>query len=91
MDSKTATTKHEPRIIIVGGGLWQSCRMLERFGCDLIVTRVARARSAERLLRGSLTDEVVRNANCPVLVVKAPAARPRAPAKPATAQPSRVA
>lgn len=65
--------------------------MLEKFGCDLIVIGSHGHGRLRRLLRGSLTDEVVRNAHCPVLVVKAPTARPAAPAKPVTAQSGRVA
>lgn len=60
--------------------------LLEQFGCDLIVIGSHGHGRLRRLFRGSLTDEVVRNARCPVLVVKAPA-----PAvKPATGQSSRV-
>ena len=65
--------------------------MLERFGCDLIVIGSHGHGRLRRLFRGSLTDEVVRNAHCPVLVVKAPATRPPATAKSATAQAGRVA
>lgn len=45
--------------------------LLEKFGCDLIVIGSHKYGWLRRLLRGSLTDEVVRNAHCPVLVVKA--------------------
>ena len=65
--------------------------LLEKFGCDLIVIGSHGHGRLRRLFRGSLTDEVVRHARCPVLVVKAPATRPAAPAKPATAQTGRVA
>jgi len=65
--------------------------MLETFGCDLIVIGSHGHGRLRRLIRGSLTDEVVRNAHCPVLVVKAPATRPSATAKPVTAQAGRVA
>jgi nucleotide-binding universal stress UspA family protein len=66
-------------------------RMLETFGCDLIVIGSRGHGRLRRLLRGSLTDQVVRNAHCPVLVVKAPATRPPAMAKPVTAQSGGVA
>jgi nucleotide-binding universal stress UspA family protein len=55
--------------------------MLEKFGCDLIVIGSHGHGRLRRLLRGSLTDEVVRNAHCPVLVVKTPATRSTASAK----------
>jgi nucleotide-binding universal stress UspA family protein len=65
--------------------------LLERFGCDLIVVGSHGHGRLRRLFRGSLTDEVVRHARCPVLIVKAPATRPPALARPETAQPSKVA
>ncbi|MDB5309299.1 MAG: universal stress protein [Gemmataceae bacterium] len=64
---------------------------LEKFGCDLVVIGSHGHGRLRRLLRGSLTDEVVRNARCPVLVVKAPPAHPPAPAKPLPAQVGRTA
>ena len=63
--------------------------MLGKFGCDLIVIGSHGHGRFRRLLRGSLTDEVVRNAHCPVLVVKAIPAR--TPAKPVPAQSGRTA
>ena len=65
--------------------------MLEKFGCDLVVIGSHGHGRLRRLFRGSLTDEVVRNAHCPVLVVKAPATRPPAMAKSRAAQSGRVA
>jgi len=65
--------------------------MLEKFGCDLIVIGSHGHGRLRRLLRGSLTDEVVRHARCPALVVKAPTAHPVVPAKPVAAQTSRTA
>jgi nucleotide-binding universal stress UspA family protein len=47
---------------------------MEKFGCDLIVLGSHGHGRLRRLLRGSLTDQVVRSARCPVLVVKARAA-----------------
>jgi nucleotide-binding universal stress UspA family protein len=55
--------------------------MLEKFGCDLIVFGSRGHGRLRRLLRGSLTDEVVRHAHCPVLVVKAPTTRRPTPDK----------
>jgi nucleotide-binding universal stress UspA family protein len=47
--------------------------ILERLGCDLIVMGThGRSWLKERLF-GSVTEEVVRRARCPVMVVKAPA------------------
>ncbi|MBP3954881.1 universal stress protein [Gemmata sp. G18] len=63
--------------------------MLEGFGCDLIVIGSHGHGRLRRLFRGSITDGVVRRARCPVLVVKAPAAR-AAPAKSVTTQSDRV-
>jgi nucleotide-binding universal stress UspA family protein len=67
--------------------------MLEKFGCDLVVIGSHGHGRLRRLLFGSLTDEVVRHAGCPVLVVKAPVAppvTPGKPAKPAVARPAKV-
>ena len=49
--------------------------LMEKFGCDLIVLGSHGHGRLRRLVRGSLTDQVVRRARCPVLVVKAPAVR----------------
>jgi nucleotide-binding universal stress UspA family protein len=56
--------------------------MLEKFGCDLIVVGSHGHGRLRRLLRSSLTDEIVRRAHCPVLVVKTLASRPAAPTAP---------
>ena len=66
-------------------------KMLEKFSCDLIVIGSHNHGGLRRLFRGSLTDEVIRNAHCPVLVVKAPVTRPTAPTKPVPAQAGRIA
>jgi universal stress protein A len=47
--------------------------ILEKQGCDLIVMGTHGRGWLEHLLFGSTTDEVVRKAHCPVMVVKAPA------------------
>ena len=65
--------------------------MMETFRCDLIVIGSHGHGRLRRLLRGGLTDEVVRHVRCPVLVVKAPTTRPAAPAKPVTTLSGRVA
>jgi nucleotide-binding universal stress UspA family protein len=47
----------------------------EAEGADLIVVGTRGRSGAERMLLGSVSDHVVRNAGCPVLVVR-PASRP---------------
>jgi nucleotide-binding universal stress UspA family protein len=47
--------------------------ILERLGCDLIVMGTHGHSWLKHLLFGSLTEQVVRRARCPVMVVKAPA------------------
>jgi nucleotide-binding universal stress UspA family protein len=53
--------------------------ILERLGCDLIVMGTHGRSWLKVLLFGSLTEEVVRWARCPVMVVKAPAHKAAAP------------
>jgi hypothetical protein len=53
--------------------------ILERLGCDLIVMGTHGRSWLKLLLFGSLTEEVVRWARCPVMVVKAPDHKPAAP------------
>lgn len=65
--------------------------MLEQFGCDLIVVGSHGHGRLRRLLRGSLTDEIVHRARSPVLVVKVPTTRPASPAKPVAARTGKVA
>lgn len=60
--------------------------VLERFECDLVVVGSHGRGRLWRLLRGSLTDGIVRHARCPVLVVKAPAVHPVQPEKPTPAR-----
>ena len=58
----------------------------EKRGCDLIVMGTHGHSWMKQRLAGSLTEEVIRHARCPVLVVKAPAhAEALAAAKPAKA------
>ena len=65
--------------------------VLERFGCDLIVIGSHGHGRLRRLFRGSLTDEGVHHAHCPVLVVKAPPAPVPARATPGPTQPGKTA
>jgi nucleotide-binding universal stress UspA family protein len=60
--------------------------LLEKRGCDLIVVGTHGRSWLRQRLFGSVTEEVIRRARCPVMVVKAPAHREAAPApKPAKA------
>jgi nucleotide-binding universal stress UspA family protein len=46
--------------------------VLDKLGCDLIVMGTHGRRGLRHVLFGSLTEDVVRRARCPVMVVKAP-------------------
>jgi nucleotide-binding universal stress UspA family protein len=46
--------------------------ILDKLGCDLIVMGTHGASWLKQRLFGSVTEEVVRRARCPVMVVKAP-------------------
>jgi nucleotide-binding universal stress UspA family protein len=48
-------------------------RILEQQGCDLIVMGTHGRSGLQHLLFGSVTEDVVRRAHCPVMVVKGPA------------------
>jgi nucleotide-binding universal stress UspA family protein len=54
--------------------------LLDRLGCDLIVMGTHGHTWLRHRLFGSVTEEVVRRARCPVMVVKAPTSAPDAPA-----------
>jgi universal stress protein A len=56
--------------------------MLEKAGCDLIVMGTHGHSRLSHMLFGSVTEDVVRQARCPVMVVKAAAQPPRAAAAP---------
>jgi nucleotide-binding universal stress UspA family protein len=63
--------------------------ILDKLGCDLIVMGTHGRSWLKHRLVGSMTEEVVRLARCPVMVVKAPAHKaatpaPHAPASPGT-------
>jgi nucleotide-binding universal stress UspA family protein len=69
--------------------------MLDKLGCDLIVMGTHGRSWLKHLLFGSVTEEVVRLAHCPVMVVKAPAHKaaaggPQPPTKAETGEPARV-
>jgi nucleotide-binding universal stress UspA family protein len=52
--------------------------IIDRLGCDLIVMGTHGRSWLKHLLFGSVTEEVVRLARCPVMVVKAPVPKARA-------------
>ena len=54
--------------------------ILDKLGCDLIVMGTHGRSWLKQRLFGSVTEEVVRRAHCPVMVVKAPAPGQDAPA-----------
>jgi nucleotide-binding universal stress UspA family protein len=54
--------------------------MLDKRGCDLIVMGTHGASWLKQRLLGSVTEEVVRRAHCPVMVVKARADKTATPA-----------
>ena len=54
--------------------------ILDKLGCDLIVMGTHGRSWLKHLLFGSVTEEVVRRARCPVMVVKAPAHKAATPA-----------
>jgi universal stress protein A len=57
-------------------------RILQERGCDLIVIGTHGRTGLRHLLFGSVTDDVVRRAQCPVMVVKAPVHDAEATARP---------
>jgi nucleotide-binding universal stress UspA family protein len=60
--------------------------ILDELGCDLIVMGTHGHGRLRQVLFGSVTEEVVRRARCPVMVVKAPApVRTPPPTEPAQA------
>jgi nucleotide-binding universal stress UspA family protein len=60
--------------------------LLEKRGCDLIVMGTHGRSWLRQRLFGSVTEEVIRRARCPVMVVKAPAhTEPQPAPKPAKA------
>jgi nucleotide-binding universal stress UspA family protein len=60
-------------IVADGPGAGHILEILERLGCDLVVMGTHGRSWLKHRLFGSVTEEVVRRARCPVMVVKAPA------------------
>jgi nucleotide-binding universal stress UspA family protein len=88
-DDPSVHVTHE--VVVAGRVSAGVVEMLEKFGCDLIVVGSHGHGRLRRFLRGSLTDDGVRHARCPVLVVKAPATRRATPATPVAAATGRIA
>ena len=61
-------------------------RILQERGCDLIVIGTHGRTGLRHLLFGSVTEHVVREARCPVMVVKAPVPHDEATARPIMGQ-----
>jgi nucleotide-binding universal stress UspA family protein len=62
--------------------------ILDKLGCDLIVMGTHGHSWLRQRLFGSITEEVVRRAHCPVMVVKAPAHKEALPAAHAPGSPA---
>ncbi len=62
-------------------------RLTQTLSCDLVVMGTHGKTGLSRLLTGSVAEEVLRKALCPVLVVKAPARRAPKPVWEAPAEP----
>jgi nucleotide-binding universal stress UspA family protein len=60
--------------------------ILQERGCDLIVIGTHGLSGLRHLLFGSVTEDTVRKARCPVMVVKAPVHEAAAPARPIVGQ-----
>jgi universal stress protein A len=64
--------------------------ILEKLGCDLIVMGTHGRSWLKHRLFGSVTEEVVRLARCPVMVVKAQAHKAAAPVAPTAGLPAKA-
>ena len=62
--------------------------ILDKLGCDLIVMGTHGRTWLKHLLFGSVAEEVVRRARCPVMVVKAPAHKAASPVAPGSPRPT---
>jgi nucleotide-binding universal stress UspA family protein len=78
---------HDPRVVlehklVEGDPAMEIIREAREAGCDLIVLGTHGRTGLRRLLMGSVAEEVVRKAHCPVLTVKTPFPAAEAPAAP---------
>lgn len=58
-----------------GGAAEEILRMADEYRCDLIVMGTYGRTGLDRILMGSVAEEVLRRARCPILAVKSPPAR----------------
>jgi nucleotide-binding universal stress UspA family protein len=70
-DDPGIRVRHEV-IVADRPGATHILQILDKLGCDLIVMGTHGRRGLKHVLFGSLTEDVVRRARCPVMVVKAP-------------------
>jgi len=85
-----ALRPEDPRIavkhcLVAGGAAEEIISLAQEEGCDLIVMGTHGRTGLGRLLMGSVAEQVVRKASCPVLTVKTPAAVPHHQAEPVAA------
>jgi nucleotide-binding universal stress UspA family protein len=83
MQSGDPRVRVEHQVIVADRpGATHILEILDKLGCDLIVMGTHGRRGLRHVLFGSVTEDVVRRARCPVMVVKAPAPahQPEAPA-----------
>jgi hypothetical protein len=85
-DDPNVRVEHEV-IVAAPPGVNHILDILDRLGCDLIVMGTHGRSWLKHRLFGSVTEEVVRRARCPVMVVKAMAHRAAAPAHQAPTKP----
>jgi len=81
MQSGDPKVRVEHRVIVADRpGPTHILELLDTLGCDLIVMGTHGRRGLRQVIFGSVTEEVVRRARCPVMVVKAPAPAQALPA-----------
>lgn len=66
------------RLLVEGNPAEQIVRVAHEEGCDLLVLGTHGRTGLSRLMLGSIAEEVLRKASCPVLTVRTPTARPAA-------------
>jgi nucleotide-binding universal stress UspA family protein len=73
--SGDAKVRVEHQVIVADRpGAGHILELLDKLGCDLIVMGTHGRSWLKHRLLGSLTEEVIRRAHCPVMIVKAPPA-----------------